>query len=66
MGVEPLLRWIIEDVEGLVAEVFLIDNTVGVVAVLPFLAREIFTRGIGKAALDELGAAFDGDAGCWG
>jgi hypothetical protein len=58
--VESLLRGIVEDVEGLVAEVFLIDNAVCVVAILPNLTWEFFADGEGESALDELGAAFDG------
>jgi len=61
--VEALLSGIIEDVEGLVAEVFLVDHAVGVVAVLPYLSWEVFAYGEGESALDELGAAFDGDVG---
>ena len=54
------LGGVVEDVEGLVAEVFLIDHAVGVIAVLPYLAGEILAYGEGESALDELGAAFDG------
>ena len=60
VGVEPLLCGIVEDVEGLVAEVFLIDHAVGVVTVLPYLVRKILAYGEGESAFDELGTAFDG------
>ena len=45
MGVEALFRGVTEDVEGLVAEVFVVDHAVGVVAVLPYLAGEILAYG---------------------
>ena len=41
------------------AEVFLIDHAVGMVAALPYLAGEFLADGEGESALDELGAAFD-------
>ena len=66
IGIEPLLRRIVEDVEGLVAEVVLIDNAMGVVALLPYLAGEILADGEGETAFDQLGAAFDGDVRCGG
>jgi hypothetical protein len=66
IGVEALLRWVVEDVEGLVAEVVFIDYAVGVVALLPYLAWEFLAYGEGESAFDQLGAAFDGNVLCWG
>jgi hypothetical protein len=50
----------------LVAEVFLIDNSVGVVILLPYLAGEILAHREGEPAFDQLGAAFDCNVWCWG
>jgi hypothetical protein len=50
----------------LIAEVLFIDYAVGMVVLLPYLAREIFADCEGESAFDQLGTAFDGDARRWG
>jgi hypothetical protein len=64
--VEPLLRRVIEDVEGLVAEVVLIDYAMGMVTLLPDITGEIFAYCEGESAFDQLSAAFDGNVLCRG
>jgi hypothetical protein len=61
---EVLPDRVVEDVLGLVAQVIVVGDSVGVVALLPDLSGKIFSDSEGEAALDELGAAFDGHVGC--
>ena len=55
---------VVEDVLGLVAQVIVVGDSVGVVALLPDLSAYVFADGEEEAALDELGAAFDGHVRC--
>ena len=54
------LRGVVGDIEHLTLQIGGIDDPVCVVSVLPDLARNLFARGKGEAAFDELSAAFDG------
>ena len=55
---------VVEDVLGLVAQVIVVCDSMGVVALLPDFSGKVFADGEGEAALDELDAAFDGYVQC--